>query len=66
VAVWDVDIHSDDHVNYNKYIYILVLEYYRWSGKPSMPDEDRGNSFHGGLAQASNSAVTASLKGAFV
>jgi hypothetical protein len=27
-----------------------------------VPDEDRGNSFHSRLAQASNSAVTAALK----
>jgi hypothetical protein len=45
-----VDIRGNNHVNYNKYI--LVLEYYRWSGKLSVPDEDRGNSLVGTLCSS--------------
>jgi hypothetical protein len=37
--VWDVDIRSDNHVNYNKYL--SSLEYHSWSGKLSVREEHR-------------------------
>jgi hypothetical protein len=39
MKLWDVDIRSDNHVNYNKYS--LLLEYHSQSGKLSVPEEHR-------------------------
>jgi hypothetical protein len=38
-TVWDVDICSDNHVHYNKYL--SSGEYNSWSGKLNMPEEHR-------------------------
>jgi hypothetical protein len=37
MALWDVDIRSDSHIHYNKYL--SSLEYYSQSGKLSVPEE---------------------------
>jgi hypothetical protein len=53
MILWDVDIRSDNHVHYNKYL--SFLEYHNQSRKLSVPEEHRQKLFCRGLASASSS-----------
>jgi hypothetical protein len=53
LSLWDVDIRSDNHVHYNKYL--SSLEYHSWSRKLSVPEEHRRKLLCRGLALASSS-----------